>query len=208
MGCTPFIKLMHKYLDEEISDMEKKELKEHIQKCDQCHRHFKELKETIALVQSTTHTVEVPNDFTNNVMSQLPKEKTSIKYRRWFRKHPMLTAAVVFIFLMMGSLFTTWTKSDQLSVTKQPNLKIEDHLVIVPKGKVVEGDVVVRNGDIKIEGEVKGDVVVINGEKYLASAGKVSGDIEEINAVFDWIWYNMKSIVKDLLLDDSENKNE
>ena len=50
----------------------------------------------------------------------------------------------------------------------------------------------VRNGKLKIEGEVDGNVTVINGEQYMASAGKVTGDIEEINEVFEWIWYHIK----------------
>ena len=51
--------------------------------------------------------------------------------------------------------------------------------MIIPEGEVVKGDVTVRNGKLIIEGEVDGNVTVINGEKYMASAGKVTGDIEE-----------------------------
>jgi cytoskeletal protein CcmA (bactofilin family) len=76
--------------------------------------------------------------------------------------------------------------------------------VVVPQGKVVEGDVVVKNGNLRVEGEVNGNVTVINGtvingEKYLASAGQVTGEIEEINQVFEWIWFTMKDGFKEVV---------
>lgn len=52
-----------------------------------------------------------------------------------------------------------------------------------------------RNGDIRIEGEVQGDVTVINGEKYMASAGNVTGEIEEIDEAFGWMWFKLKKAV-------------
>ena len=51
----------------------------------------------------------------------------------------------------------------------------------------------VRNGDIRIEGTVEGNVTVVNGDKYLASAGEVTGEIEEINEIFSWLWYQIKN---------------
>src|SRR5690606_40700869 len=113
------------------------------------------------------------------------KEKRSEGVRRWLRHHPLLAAASLFIFLMGASLFSGWNDDDQFSVTAQPNLIVENGVVVVPEGEVVEGDITVKNGDIRIEGEVNGDVTVINGEKYMASAGNVTGEIEEINQMFE-----------------------
>ncbi|WP_322619377.1 bactofilin family protein [Bacillus fonticola] len=62
----------------------------------------------------------------------------------------------------------------------------------MPEGEVVSGDIVVKNGEIRIEGQVDGDVTIINGERYLASAGDVTGEIEEIDQVFSWLWYHIK----------------
>ena len=45
---------------------------------------------------------------------------------------------------------------------------MEGQTVIVPNGEVVKGDIVVKNGDIVVEGEVDGNVTVINGQ-YMAS---------------------------------------
>lgn len=173
------VELMHKYLDEEATVQEEGQLRQHLQECKDCHQHFQELKKTIAMVQSTTH-IEVPLGFTSGVMQRLPKEKRVVGYRRWFKTHPLMTAVALFAFLMVGSLVSTWDNGDQLSVSKQPKLQVEDHTVTVPKGEIIEGDVIVRNGDIKIEGEVRGDVVVINGDKYMASAGNVTGDRKSV----------------------------
>jgi anti-sigma factor RsiW len=111
---------------------------------------------------------------------------------------------------MGASILSTWNQEQQFSFSKQPNLIVENDTVIVPEGEVVKGDIVVRNGKLKIEGEVQGDVTVINGEQYLASAGKVTGEISEVNEVFEWIWYHIKETAKNTvnLLDDDEQSLE
>lgn len=185
------IDLMHEYLDEELDQEKERILREHLKSCKECEVIFNELKKTVAFVKSIS-TMQAPADFTANVLARLPKEKRNVWMGRWLRNHPMLSAASLFLILMVGSLFSTWNQDREFSVSKQKNLVVKNHTVIVPKGEIVKGDVVVRNGNLKIEGEVQGDVTVINGEKYLASAGHVTGQIEEVNQVFDWIWYHMK----------------
>ncbi|WP_066370826.1 anti-sigma factor family protein [Neobacillus fumarioli] len=190
------IELMHEYLDEEI-DLDKEQiLKEHLQNCKECETIFYELKKTIIFVKSISQ-MQTPPDFTANVLARLPKEKKKIWMKRWLKKHPLLSAASLFFILMMGSLVSAWNQDREFSVSKQKNLVVKNDTVIVPKGQVVKGDVIVRNGTLKIEGEVQGNVTVINGEKYLASAGHVTGEIDEINEVFDWIWYYMKHTAKE-----------
>ncbi|MEH7381057.1 anti-sigma factor [Bacillus sp. JJ1533] len=200
MNCSEnnMIELMHNYLDEDISEEEEKLLREHLHVCEACHQHFHELKKTIALVQSTSH-ISAPNDFTLKVMQNLPKEKRTVSFRRWFREHPMLTAASLFLLLMAGSLFSVWSESEQFSVSKQPNLIVENNTVIVPEGETVKGDVVVKNGKIVIEGDVEGDVTVINGENYMAKAGNVTGEIKEVNQMFEWLWYHIKKVGTDAI---------
>jgi anti-sigma factor RsiW len=197
MNCSEvFIEYMHDYLDEEITPENEEKLREHLITCPSCHDHFQELKKSIALVQSTSH-IHAPLNFTANVMANLPKEKKQVGVKRWFRHHPMITAASLFLALMVGSFITGWNEDQEFSVSKNPNLVVENNTVIVPAGKTIKGDVVVKNGDLKIEGQVEGDVTVINGEKYLASANQVTGDIEEIDQIFDWIWYHIKKTAKD-----------
>jgi anti-sigma factor RsiW len=200
---------MHDFLDEDISKENEQELKEHLRTCLACEQHFKELKKAIAFVQSTAH-IKAPDDFTLAIMANLPKENKKIEVSRWLKNHPLLSAASLFIVLMAGSLFTSWNQNEQFSFSNQPNLVVENNTVIVPEGEVVTGDIVVRNGKVQIEGEVQGDVTVINGEKYLASAGHVTGEIREVDALFEWIWYHIKTTAIETLdlNDDNEQSLE
>ena len=198
MKCPKEInEYMHEYLDDDISIDNEKVLHTHLQTCMDCTTYFQELKRVLALVQNTSD-IKAPENFTANVLGKLPKGRKKVGFQRWMQNNPLLTAASIFILLMTGSLFSSWGKDHEFSVSKQPNLVIQNNIVIVPKGEIVKGDIVVRNGVLRIEGEVQGDVTVINGEQYVASAGRVTGDIEEVNAVFEWIWYKIKNTAVDL----------
>jgi anti-sigma factor RsiW len=187
------VELMHEYLDEEIDPKNEMILRDHLKSCKDCETLFNEYKKTIAVVKGTSR-MQTPPNFTAKVMASLPKEKKKVSMQRWLRNHPLIAAASLFLVLMTGSVFSTWNQEREFSVSKQENLVVQNGTVIVPEGEVVKGDVIVRNGELRIEGEVQGDVTVINGEQYLASAGHVTGQIEEVNEVFDWIWYHMKRI--------------
>ncbi|SDN80423.1 anti-sigma factor [Bacillus sp. OK048] len=192
MKCEEeIVELMHEYLDEDIDPQNEMILREHLKGCKDCETLFNEFKRTIAVVKGSSR-MQAPPNFTANVMARLPKEKKKVGVQRWMRNHPLIAAASLFLVLMMGSIFSTWNQEREFSVSKQENLIVQNDTVIVPEGEVVKGDVIVRNGKLKIEGEVQGNVTVINGEQYLASAGRVTGQIEEVNEVFDWIWYHMK----------------
>jgi anti-sigma factor RsiW len=199
------VDLMHEYLDEEIDPKNEMILREHLKGCKECETLFNEYKKTIAVVKGTSR-MQAPPDFTAKVMASLPKEKKKVGMQRWLRNHPLIAAASLFLVLMTGSVFSTWNQEREFSVSKQDNLVVQNDTVIVPEGEVVKGDVIVRNGKLKIEGEVQGNVTVINGEQYLASAGHVTGQIEEVNAVFDWIWYHMKKTAFDVI--DIFNESE
>lgn len=199
MKCPEeIIELMHEFLDEDIRPDQEKILREHITNCKECETLFNEYKKTMAYVQSTSN-IHAPDGFTERIMVRLPKEKKKIEIQRWLQNHPLIAAASLFILLMMGSLISALNGDQEFSVSKQNNLVVTNNTVIVPRGKVVKGDVVVHNGNVKIEGEVQGNVTVINGEKYMASAGHVTGHIEEVNAMFDRIWYYMKRTVTDMV---------
>ncbi|MGG3912339.1 anti-sigma factor family protein [Rossellomorea vietnamensis] len=191
------IDYMHDYLDGDLNREKEETLKHHLQECSECQHHFHELKKAIAFVQSTSH-ISASADFTDKVMAGLPKEKKKIGVQRWLRHHPLLTAAALFLFFMTGSFLASWNDED-FSFTKNTKLVVQDHTVVVPEGEIVKGDLTVRNGDVKIEGKVTGNVTVINGKQYLASAGSVTGEIHEIDEAFEWLWYQIKKGAKDTL---------
>ncbi|MED1203884.1 anti-sigma factor family protein [Heyndrickxia acidicola] len=189
---------MHDYLNGELSKDREEELKKHIQSCQSCQKHFQELKKTDAFIKSAG-IISAPEGFTAAVMARLPQEKKKMKFQRWLRNHPIMSAAVLFIVLMAGSVFSNWHDQQEFSFTKNPHLLVKNHTVIVPKGDVIKGDLVVKNGNVRVEGKVEGDVTVINGKQYMASARNVSGNIEVINQVYDWIWFKIKGFGKSLV---------
>lgn len=191
MECSSVATLMHKYLDKETTAEEEKALRIHLKTCERCFHHFHDLERTETIVQGLSR-MQAPDGFVESVMSALPKEKKTIQFSRWLKNHPIFSAAAIFIILMLGSVISTWNNDGELSVSKQENLIIKDNLVIVPEGHVVEGDIVIKNGDIQIEGEVQGNVTIINGKQYMAQAGNVTGELQEINQMFEWIWYHLK----------------
>lgn len=202
MNChEDIIEYMHDYLDEDISEENKEILRKHLTECTECREYFHDMKKAIALVQSTSH-ISAPEGFTANVIAKLPKEKKNIGAKRWFRQHPMLTAASLFIVLMMGTLFSSFQEDSKFSVSKNPNLVVKGETVIVPAGEKVKGNIVVENGDILIEGEVEGNVTVINGKQYMAAAGNVTGQIEEIDQAFEWLWYKIKDTAAKLISEE------
>lgn len=186
---------MNDYLDGDISATDAAMLKEHVKSCEDCQKLYHELSKTIAFVQSASH-IQAPANFVEQTMARLPKEKKQANVQRWFRAHPLLTAAALFCIMTSALLFSNFNNEQQFSFTKQPNLVIEGETVVVPEGETVTGDLTVRNGDLRVEGELHGDVTIVNGE-YMASSGVITGEIEEIDKAFEWLWYTIKSGVKE-----------
>lgn len=198
MNCnTEAVQLMHIYLDGDLTNEQEQRLRYHLEVCTECQKHFHELKRTMMLIQND-HEIQAPGDFTTKVMASLPKEKKRTSYRRWFRTHPLLTSAAIFFLLMISAVMSAWNADSQLSVSKQQNLIVENETVIVPEGVTVNGDLVVKNGDLRIDGAVNGNVVLINGEHLTASAGEVSGELQQVNQVFEWMWYHIKEMAKSI----------
>ncbi len=187
-----YVEYMHDYLDGDISREHEQELKKHLQNCSTCQQHMHELSDTIAFIKSATH-ITAPPSFEANVMNRLPKRKNTVGIQKWLRKHPIIVAAAVFFIFMSTALLGSYPNDNQFSVTKQPNIIVDGQTVTVPAGEVVKGDIVVKNGTIVIEGEVEGNVTVINGE-YMASTAVVSGQIEEVDQALEWLWYEMKQM--------------
>ena len=154
-------------------------------------------------------------DFTARVMAALPeapvqtasdsvvplskpvrkKRKPHSKQMLWLQRHPGLIAAVLFFSLMSSATLGLWSSaSETMTYTKVPGVIVSENEVIVPAGVTVEKDITVQGGDLRIEGTVKGDATAVNGRAYLASAGQVTGEIEQIDQMFEWIWYSMKQL--------------
>ncbi|ASN03630.1 zf-HC2 domain-containing protein [Virgibacillus necropolis] len=200
------IMLMHKYLDGDLTKPEEVNLRGHLETCEDCQQHFHELKRTITWVQSAEK-LSAPEDFAKSVMNKLPKERRRVSYMRWFKAHPVITAAAIFFIFMFSGVLSAWNQSSELVVSKQENLIIKGGTVVVPEGVTVSGDLLVKNGNLKIDGTVDGNVTLINGnliddsidgEGLMASVGEVNGDFEEVDQVFEWMWYHLQEIFESI----------
>lgn len=196
------IMLMHNYLDGDLTKAEETNFRRHLKSCEDCRKHFHELKRTITWVQSAEK-ISAPEGFTKCVMDKLPRERRRVSYMRWFKAHPVITAAAIFFIFMFSSVTSAWNQSSELVVSKQDNLIIEGDTVIVPEGVTVSGDLIVKNGNLKIDGTVDGNVTLFNGNLIddsidggglMASVGEVNGEFEQVDQVFEWMWYHLQEI--------------
>ncbi|MFE1246119.1 zf-HC2 domain-containing protein [Fictibacillus sp. NPDC058756] len=199
MQCeaSVFDKLMNKVLDGEATKEEERVFHAHLEECESCKEEYELLLDTLKELQLQNHILKAPEGFTQAVMAKLPKEKQQMKWKRWMQRHPALTAAAIFMFFMAASVFTSYNQQDLAVVKGEGNLQIKkaERVVVVPAGETIKGDLVVENADVRIEGKVEGDVTVIKGNQYLASAGEVTGHSQEIGQVVEWVWYKLKSLV-------------
>ncbi|GAB3796030.1 zf-HC2 domain-containing protein [Virgibacillus kimchii] len=206
MNCKESRELMHQYLDGLLPTEEETKLRLHLEDCQVCREHFHELNRTITFIQSA-ESVTAPEGFTAKVMNSLPAEKRRVSYMRWFKKHPVVTAAAIFFIFMISGMLSMWNQNTELVVSKEEDLVIDGDLVIVPPDVVVEGDLVVRNGDVMISGTVEGNVTIINGqliddpfenETLMASVGEINGEIKQVDQAFEWMWLRIKDFFRSL----------
>ncbi|AWB46094.1 anti-sigma factor [Paenibacillus sp. CAA11] len=195
MDCKQAATLMHDYLDEDLSQTEARELKAHLDACPSCMQRFKQLEQTELMLFAAVKT-SVPSasdTLVEQIMRKIPKQRKQQAWLKWIRRHPALTAAALFLVVMVFSTLSVWKANDQL-IVKGPNLdqvKIEGHTVIVPEGTTIAGDLTVENGNTQVYGEVQGNLTVIDGALYQASTAKIAGDAKIIDQALDWIWYRI-----------------
>jgi len=193
MVCKEVLPLMHKHFDEDITAAESAELSIHLRTCEACRRYFQQLERMEALVRMLPKTSSSGLS-TERIMNSLPPARKRISLYRWIKRHPAASVAAVFICLMLGSFLVLWDENSQL-VVKGADLEhivIRGDTVYVPAGKTVNGDLIVQSGKVQVEGDVKGDVVVIDGSIYMASTAHISGHVTSINQGFEWIWFKVQ----------------
>ena len=145
-------------------------------------------------------------DFTSRVLAQLPDQvdtpSAALLYQPQpsrfggkMKQYPLLAAAAVFLLLSVGSLGGYMAQEEHdLSYTNAPGIVAQNGEVVVPKGVTVDQDLYVEGGNVRIEGKVNGDVMTVDGKAYTASAGSVTGEIKEIDQLFERIWYGIKRL--------------
>lgn len=201
MECKLAVSMMHDYLDDDLPDLQQRELKEHLLSCPDCRATFKELEQTDMLMFSLMHQTPVASDdIVDRIMGALPKSKKERFMVTWIKRHPALTAASVFIVVMLMSFASFWNQNTQLVVrgSDLDQVVIKGDTVIVPSGKIVSGDLTVENGKTQVYGEVDGNVTVIDGSLYQASTAHISGQVKSIDQAVSWIWYKVTNMFSEV----------
>jgi anti-sigma factor RsiW len=194
MECKKALPLIHEYMDGSLKGAKALPLKEHLLTCPDCKQLLKQLERVEALVQAWQQP-ETPMGLTERIMQALPPVKRRNPGWRWVRNHPAASAAAVFVLVMMGSFVSTWNKDTELIVkgVDLQSVVIQGNTVYVPAGKTVAGNIMVENGKLQVEGDIKGNIVVIDGSVNMASTAHISGQITEIDQAFSWLWFKMNN---------------
>ncbi|MFC5531007.1 zf-HC2 domain-containing protein [Cohnella yongneupensis] len=193
MKCNIAVASIHEYLDGDLPRDEIKHLQEHLQSCAACSTRLDALEKTNAFVQSLP--AEAPPSYlSDRIMKSLPKSRRPASWTSWVRRHPAVSAAAIFMVVMLSSFIAMWNQDKELSVSGDlDHVIIEGNKVIVPAGQHIEGDLTVVNGIAQVDGDVEGDLTVIDGSYTLASTAHIAGDIKQIDRAVDWIWYKVSS---------------
>lgn len=190
MDCKQAVSWIHEYLDGQLNPSDQAILDQHLRQCERCREHFKELEIVEERVQMLR--MKAALDLSDRIMASLPAQQKSRTVLNWLKRHPALTAAAIFFIVMFSSFATMWDTNEQLviSTSEFEKIKVEGNRVIVPAGETINGDLIVENGEIIVEGQLKGNLVVIDGS-YTASSANIGGRVTIINRMFDWIWYKI-----------------
>lgn len=194
MKCNNAVAYMHDYLDGELPRAQIKDLQNHLAECVECRGHLEALERTDALVRAMP-AVPAPNHLTESIMRSLPKSRRPAAWTSWVRRHPAVSAAAMFLVVMLSSFVTMWNQDQELSIAG-PDLEhvvIEGNKVIVPAGQTFSGDLTVSNGVAQVLGEVDGNLTVIDGSVTLASTAHIAGKVQTIDRAVDWMWYKVSS---------------
>lgn len=193
MKCNVAVVFMHDYLDGDLARDDIMQLQEHLQQCPSCQARLEALSRTDALIRALP--VEaVPPQLGERIMSSLPKSRRPSAWTSWVRRHPAVSAAAIFMVVMLSSFVAMWNQETQLSVTSpdMEHLIIEGNTVIVPEGQKVTGDLTVVNGTVQVLGDLDGNLTVIDGNLIpLASTAHIAGEIKTIDRAVDWFWYKV-----------------
>lgn len=202
MECKLAVSMMHDYLDDDLPGEQQRELKEHLLCCPECRAKFKELEQTDMLLFSMRHQspAAVPDDMAARIMNALPAPKKQSRLWTWVKHHPALTAASMFLVVMLMSTLTLWNQENQLVIRGNDldQVVIKGNSVIVPSGKTITGDLTVTNGKTEVYGEVNGNVTVIDGSLYQASTAHISGQVKSIDEAVSWIWYKVTNLFSEV----------
>jgi anti-sigma factor RsiW len=196
MICKEALPWMHEYLDGDLTGTPLTELKKHLLSCTECNQRYRKMQHTEAMVRSLPQ-LAAASDLTDRIMASLPKKKRSNSWLQWIKRHPAVSVASMFLFVMLSSSLSLWNLDTEM-VVKGASLEqvvIKGNTVYLPAGHTINGNLMVKRGKIQIDGDVKGNLIVIDGSYNLASTAHISGKIKQVDQALDWLWFEVNQYV-------------
>ncbi len=196
MECNGALPAMHEYLDGELSGTQHNELRQHLLACRDCSHRYKKLQNAEATIRSLP--IEAASsDLAERIMLSLPKPVKRNTWMQWIKRHPAVSVASIFIFVMLSASLSLWNQDKDLVVkgASLDQVVIKGDVVYVPAGHIIDGDLMVRGGRVQVDGEVRGNLVVIDGSYNVASTARIAGKIKVIDQALDWAWYEVNKFV-------------
>ncbi|ASS68253.1 MULTISPECIES: zf-HC2 domain-containing protein [unclassified Paenibacillus] len=200
MKCNVAIVWMHDYIDGELPREDAVVLKEHLLSCPGCRARFEQLEKTEALLSSAMTEPREPMlepaasaALTERILKQIPPPARHRDWTGWIRRHPALTAAAVFVLVMLASFAPAVNNGSELIVRGDDlrQVVIDGHTVIVPEGAHLKGSLTVENGIADVRGDVQGSVTVVDGSLLTASTAHIAGQTRKIDQLLDRLWYKV-----------------
>mgnify|MGYP002620853656 FL=1 len=204
MNCAQASRLMHEYFDGDLAHEDASKLKAHLDGCPECRERFIGYERTEGLLHMAIAAPVGRSEadraaLEDRILKRLPGRR-SRRFSRWLRQYPGVTVAAMLGIVLLASFIASWEQDKELVVrgSDLSEIVIEGNRVVVPEGAKVDGDLVIENGEAVVNGEIRGNLTVIDGTVNMASTAKVIGEAREINQALDWIWYKLRSTVIDL----------
>ncbi|TBL68357.1 zf-HC2 domain-containing protein [Paenibacillus thalictri] len=192
MECSSALPLIHEYLDGDLAGEQAAELKRHLLVCPSCNAMLRQFEMTEAMVKAGPP-VKAPDDLKDRIMLALPPIKDKRTWLQWVRRHPAVSVAAVFVLVMMSSYVSLWNEDHELVVKGNAadleQVVIKGDTVYVPQGHKLAGNLTVQHGKMQVDGEIDGNVVVIDGSMNLASTAHISGQVTKVDEAFEWMWF-------------------
>jgi anti-sigma factor RsiW len=202
VNCEQAKAYIHELMDGELDPVSTttRELRQHLRDCRHCGQVWAAYERAEAMVRSL-RPAKAPDGLKERILASLPPQRRH-SLLRWVRRHPAIAVAAMFVVVMVASLVSMWHQDDTLVV------KVDDHEqvvingreVIVPAGKTVHGNLTVENGNLRVDGAVEGDLVVIDGNVLQASTAQISGEVVTVNQMIDWVWYKVNRFFESLAI--------
>lgn len=192
MDCKEALQWIHEHLDGNLKQAEVLKLKQHLDRCEHCNQLFIELERTEAMVKSMPRH-SASDELTDRIMNALPQTPARRLGFDWLRRHPAISVASLFLIVMLSSFLSLWNQDTDMMVkgTDLDQVVIEGNTVRIPIGTTYNGNLVVRGGNVKIDGDVEGDITIVDGSYQMASTAHISGQIQEIDRALSWLWYKV-----------------